>query len=113
MNSKSERPRRRERNMLFVPAARWPMIEKAAASAADAVCVDLEDSIPAGEKEASRANVVRAFTEIDFGVRTRMFRMNAIDTPFAYRDLIDVVEQAGERIDVVMIPKVSSAADVQ
>lgn len=99
--------------MLFVPAARWPMIVKAAASDADAVCVDLEDSVPAGEKEASRANVVRAFTELDFGARTRMFRMNAVDTPFAYRDLIEVVECAGDRIDLVMLPKASSAADVQ
>jgi citrate lyase beta subunit len=99
--------------MLFVPAAQWNMIEKAAASAADVVCVDLEDSVPAAEKEASRANVVRAFSELDFGDRTRMFRMNAVDTPFAYRDLIDVVEVVGDRIDLVMLPKASSPADVQ
>jgi citrate lyase subunit beta/citryl-CoA lyase len=88
-------PTRRERNMLFVPAARWAMIGKAAASAADAVCIDLEDSVPAAEKEASRANVVKAFTELDFGKRTRMYRINAVDTGYAYRDLIEVVEAAG------------------
>jgi malyl-CoA/(S)-citramalyl-CoA lyase len=98
--------------MLFVPATQWPMIEKAAASAADSVCIDLEDSVPADAKEASRANVVRAFTELDFGSRSRMFRMNAVDTSFAYRDLIDVVEAVGDRIDLVMLPKASSAADV-
>lgn len=98
--------------MLFVPAARWTMIGKAAASSADAVCVDLEDSVPAGEKEASRANVVKAFTEIDFGGRTRMYRINAVDTPYAYRDLIEVVEAAGDRIDTIMLPKASSAAEV-
>lgn len=103
---------RRARSMLFVPAARWPMIEKAASSAADSICIDLEDSVPAGEKEASRANVVRAFTELDFGARTRMFRINAIDTPYAYRDLIEVVEAVGDKLDLVMVPKVGSAADV-
>jgi citrate lyase subunit beta/citryl-CoA lyase len=104
---------RRERSMLFVPAARWPMIVKAAASAADAVCIDLEDSVPAGEKEASRANVIRAFSELDFGSRARMFRMNAVDTPYAYRDVIEVVEAAGDRLDLVMTPKVGSPAQVQ
>jgi citrate lyase subunit beta/citryl-CoA lyase len=104
---------RRERSMLFVPAARWPMIVKAAASAADAVCIDLEDSVPAGEKEASRANVIRAFAKLDFGSRARMFRMNAVDTPYAYRDVIEVVEAVGDRIDLVMMPKVGSAAQVQ
>jgi citrate lyase beta subunit len=107
------KPNRRERNMLFVPATRWAMIGKAAASAADAVCIDLEDSVPGAEKEVSRANVVKALKEIDFGNRTRMYRINAIDTPFAYRDLIEVVEAAGDRVDTIMLPKASSAADVQ
>jgi citrate lyase subunit beta/citryl-CoA lyase len=98
--------------MLFVPATKWTMIQKAAASAADAVCVDLEDSVAASEKEASRANVVRAFQELDFGERVRMMRMNALDTPFAYRDLVDVVEAVGDRIDMVMVPKVGAPADV-
>jgi citrate lyase subunit beta/citryl-CoA lyase len=101
-----------QRSMLFVPAVNWALIPKAAASDADAVCVDLEDSVPASEKEASRANVVRAFEELEFGRRVRMMRMNALDTPFAYRDLIDVVERVGDRIDLVMFPKAGSAADV-
>jgi citrate lyase subunit beta/citryl-CoA lyase len=108
----SVKPTRRERNMLFVPAARPAMIAKAAASAADAVCIDLEDSVPAGEKEACRANVVKALREIDFGTGTRMYRINAIDTHFAYRDLVDVVEAAGDRIDTIMLPKATSARDV-
>jgi len=101
-----------ERSMLFVPATRWDMIVKASASAADSVCIDLEDSVPTDAKEASRANVVRAFKELDFGGRTRMFRINGLETPFAYRDLIDVVEVAGDRIDRVMLPKCGSAGDV-
>ena len=101
-----------DRSMLFVPATRWDMIAKAAASEADSVCIDLEDSVPADAKEPSRANVVRAFKELDFGDRTRMFRINGLDTPFAYRDLIDVVEAVGDRIDHVMLPKCGSAGDV-
>src|SRR5689334_20737434 len=58
---------RLERTMLYVPASRPNMIEKAAASEADAVCIDLEDAVAVDEKPASRANVVRAFRELDFG----------------------------------------------
>ncbi len=101
-----------ERSMLFVPASRWPMIEKAAASAADAVCLDLEDSVPAAEKAVGRANAARAFRERDFGQRLRMLRINALDGPFAYRDLIEVVEAAGDQMDLIMLPKAGAAKDV-
>lgn len=100
------------RSMLFVPASRPAMIEKAAASAADAVCIDLEDSVAPAEKAASRGSVVRAFQQIDFGGRVRMFRINGLDTQHAYRDLIDVIEAAGDRVDLVMVPKVESPGDV-
>src|SRR5262249_61481767 len=100
------------RSMLFVPASRWAMIVKAAASDADVVCIDLEDSVPEAEKEASRANVIRAFRELDFGKRGRMFRINAIDTHFAYRDVIEVVEAVGGKIEMVMVPKVGSPSEV-
>lgn len=100
------------RSMLFVPASRPEMIEKASRSAADAVCLDLEDSVSADEKAASRVNVVHALQTLDFGRRVRMVRINALDTPFAYRDLIDIVEAAGERLDLIMLPKVTSPADV-
>lgn len=100
------------RSLLFVPASRWHMIEKAAASAADAVCLDLEDSVSFDEKPAARANAIRAFREVDFGHRTRVLRINGLETPFTYRDLIEVVEAAGDSINVVMLPKVGSASDV-
>src|ERR1044071_2574400 len=103
---------RLERSMLFVPAARWPMIVKAAASDTDAVCIDLEDSVPVDEKAASRANAIRAFRELDFGQRVRMLRINGLDTPFAYRDLVEVVEAAGDRMDLIMLPKAGSDRDV-
>jgi citrate lyase subunit beta/citryl-CoA lyase len=101
------------RSQLYVPATKPALIHKAAASAADAVCIDLEDSVTADEKTAARTTVVRALKEIDFGRRVRMFRINALDSPFAYRDLVEVIEAAGDRLDIVMIPKVGSARDVQ
>lgn len=103
---------RLERSILIVPASNWNMIQKAAAAPADAVCIDLEDAVAPAEKEAARANVVRAFRELDFGRKLRQFRMNGLDTSFAYRDLIEVVEEAGDRVDLVVVPKVSRAADV-
>jgi citrate lyase subunit beta/citryl-CoA lyase len=100
------------RSMLFVPASRPEMIAKAARSAADAVCIDLEDSVASDEKSASRAHVIAALRTLDFGERLRLVRINALDTPFAYRDVVDVVEAAGDAIDLVMVPKVGSARDV-
>ncbi|MCU0291827.1 MAG: CoA ester lyase [Thermoanaerobaculaceae bacterium] len=105
-------PIRLERSMLFVPASRFAMIEKASQSAADAVCIDLEDALAPEEKIGARANVVRALRELDFGPRLRMYRINGLDTPFAYRDLIEVVEAAGDRLDLVVLPKANRAADV-
>src|SRR5208282_4184715 len=75
----------------------------------DAVCIDLEDSVAPDQKAASRAKVVRAFVELTFGDRLRIFRINGVDTSHAYRDLIEVVEAAGDVIDLVMVPKVESA----
>src|SRR4051812_19142099 len=103
---------RLERSVLLVPASNPRMIEKAAASAADAVCIDLEDAVAPSEKSASRANVIAALRDLDFGHSLRMFRMNALDTPYAYRDLIEVVEGAGDRLDLIMLPKVDRPEDV-
>ncbi|MHB8646266.1 MAG: HpcH/HpaI aldolase/citrate lyase family protein [Thermomicrobiales bacterium] len=103
---------RLERSVLLVPASNPRMIEKAAASTADAVCIDLEDAVAPSEKEASRAHVIHALTHLDFGDSLRMYRMNALDTPYAYRDLIEVVEAAGDRLDCVVVPKVERAEDV-
>ena len=101
------------RSMLFVPGGRPPMIAKAAVSAADAVCVDLEDSVPFEQKAEARGNAIRAFRELDFGGRARLLRINALDTPFAWRDLTEVVEAAGDRIDLVMLPKANRPRDVE
>lgn len=103
---------RAERSMLFVPGTRRTMIDKAAASQADAVCLDLEDSVSTEQKAEARGTVIQALREVDFGSRTRMVRINALDTSFAYRDVIDVVEGAGDRVDVIMLPKTRGPADV-
>lgn len=103
---------RLERSVLLVPASNWGMIQKTAAARADAVCIDLEDAVAPEEKETSRANVARAYRELDFGGKLRMFRMNGLDTHFAYRDLVEIVEAAGDRIDLIVIPKVNRPEDV-
>ncbi|HMO59284.1 MAG TPA: CoA ester lyase [Roseiflexaceae bacterium] len=105
-------PFHRTRSMLFVPASRPSMIAKAAGSAADAVCLDLEDAVAPDAKPAARSHVIGALRELDFGPRLRIMRINALDTPFAYRDLIDVIEAAGDRLDLVMVPKVNQATDL-
>lgn len=102
-----------ERSALFVPASRWPMIEKAARSPADAVIIDLEDAVAPSEKEQARANLVRALRELDFGPRLRIYRMNSLDTPFAYRDLTEVVEVVGDRVDLILVPKVNTPDDLR
>jgi citrate lyase subunit beta/citryl-CoA lyase len=101
------------RSELFVPARDPAVIAKAAASAADAVCIDLEDSVSVDHKAASRPNVARGLSELDFRGKRRVFRINALDTGFALRDVIEVVEAAGSYVDAVMVPKVGSANDVR
>ena len=105
---------RLERSMLFVPASRPDMIPKALRSEADAVCIDLEDAVAFAEKEGARKNVVTGFaTRAQAGRPTPLFRINGLDTHFAYRDVIEIVEVAGANIDSVMLPKTNSARDVQ
>jgi len=103
---------RLERSVLLAPASNWSMIQKTAAAQADAVCIDLEDAVAPSEKEASRANVIRAYKELDFGGKLRLFRMNGLDTCFAYRDLVEIVEAAGDKIDLIVVPKVNRPEDI-
>jgi citrate lyase subunit beta/citryl-CoA lyase len=89
-------------------------MDKAAASEADEVIFDLEDACAFSQKDAARSEVARAFRELSFsGGKVRAYRINGVDTPWCYRDLVDVLEAAGARVDVVVVPKVRSAADVQ
>ena len=106
------RPPATARSTLFVPGSRPDMIVKAAASQADAVCLDLEDSVAPAEKVAGRGHVIGALRDLDFGTRLRMVRINALDTPLAYRDIVEVVEGGAGRVDALMVPKVASARDL-
>lgn len=74
---------------------------------------DLEDAVAPGEKEQARRNVIAAINDLDWSGRTLSARVNALDTPWMYRDVIDIAERAGERLDLMMLPKVATAADVR
>ena len=104
---------RLRRSILSVPANREKMVLKAFTLPVDVVMLDLEDSVPVPEKEAARKNVVSILRDRDWGGRVRAYRINAMDTPFAYRDLIDVVEEAGDFLDVVVVPKVNDPAEIK
>jgi citrate lyase beta subunit len=100
------------RSLLAVPATRRKMAEKALASAADAVFLDLEDAVAPDSKAAARGDVVSALKELDWQGRLRLYRANALDTPYFYRDLIEVVEKAADSLDAVVIPKVNRPEDL-
>jgi citrate lyase beta subunit len=106
------RPIRLRRSVLSVPANREKMVLKAFTLPVDVVMLDLEDSVPVDQKEAARAQVAQALRQSDWGDRVRAFRINAMDTPYAYRDIIDVVEVAGDRVDVIVVPKVERPAEI-
>lgn len=106
------RPARLNRSQLSVPGSQRRFLEKAAGSAADVVMLDLEDSVATPDKAAARETVIAALNELDWGERTVSVRINALDTPFMYRDLIEVAERGGDRLDLIMVPKINSAADV-
>lgn len=100
------------RSLLSVPAGSPALFEKAARSKADAVILDLEDSVAPDSKAEARASVIAGLRDVDWGDRIVCLRINACDTPFMYRDLIDTIEQGGDRLDTIMIPKVNSPAEV-
>jgi malyl-CoA/(S)-citramalyl-CoA lyase len=83
-----------------------------AASAADVINLDLEDSVAPSDKDQARANIITAINDVDWGDKYMSVRINGLDTPYWYRDVVDLMEQCGERLDQIMIPKVGCAADV-
>jgi citrate lyase subunit beta/citryl-CoA lyase len=105
---------RLQRSELAVPGSNPGMFAKALDSAADYIFLDLEDAVAPGDKEQARLNVIRALQEHDWRGRgkTICVRINGIDTHYMYRDVVDVVEQAGTRLDTILIPKVGVPADV-
>jgi malyl-CoA/(S)-citramalyl-CoA lyase len=105
-------PARLNRSELAVPGSSPQFFEKAAKGAADVIFLDLEDAVAPDDKEKARKNIIQALNDIDWGSKTISLRVNGLDTHWMYRDLVDVVEQAGRRLDLVMIPKIGTAADV-
>jgi citrate lyase subunit beta/citryl-CoA lyase len=89
------------------------MLDKAQGLPADQVFLDLEDAVAPMAKPAARQNVVAALNDGDWGGKTRAVRVNDLTTPWTYRDVIEVVEGAGEHLDCVMLPKVQDATQVQ
>ena len=105
-------PARLNRCQLFGPGSRTQLFEKMAGSAADVINLDLEDSVAPDDKEQARRNVIQAIGDVDWGNKTLSVRINGLDTPFWYRDVVDLLEQASDRLDSIMIPKVGNAADI-
>ncbi|WP_065334889.1 L-malyl-CoA/beta-methylmalyl-CoA lyase [Tritonibacter mobilis] len=105
-------PARPNRCQLFGPGSNTKLFAKMAASAADVINLDLEDSVAPSDKDQARANVIEAINTVDWGTKTLSVRINGLDTPYWYRDVVDLMEQAGARLDQIMIPKVGCAEDV-
>ena len=104
---------RLRRSELSTPASNPEMIGKAAASAADLVFLDLEDSVAPSQKVAARNNVIHGLKAHDWGTKTKGVRINSLDTRWAYEDIIRIAEEAGEFLDIMIVPKVMSAEDVR
>ncbi|MGC9963803.1 MAG: CoA ester lyase [Syntrophobacteraceae bacterium] len=104
---------RLRRSIISVPANREKMVNKAFNLDPDVIMLDLEDSVPVNEKEEARDLTVAVFRERDWKGKVRSYRINAMDTPFAYRDIIDIVEKAGEYIDTIVVPKVEDPAEIK
>ncbi|SPJ23507.1 L-malyl-CoA/beta-methylmalyl-CoA lyase [Palleronia abyssalis] len=105
-------PARPNRCQLFGPGSRPAIFEKMAGSDADVINLDLEDSVGPDDKAEARKNIVQAIGDVDWGDKHLSVRINGLDTPYWYRDVVDLLENAGDRIDQIMIPKVGNASDL-
>ncbi|GAA3230790.1 CoA ester lyase [Actinocorallia longicatena] len=103
---------RSRRTTLAVPGSSARFIEKAQSLPADEIFLDLEDAVAEDAKAEARKNVVAALNEGDWSGKVRAVRVNALDTPWTYKDVIEVVEGAGAHLDCVMLPKVGDPSDV-
>lgn len=100
------------RSFLSTPASDRDMVRKAAASDADEVALDLEDAVVPSEKPAARENVVATAADLDWGDTTLSVRINGLATEYCYRDVTTLVEEMGDELDTVLVPKVGDATDV-
>jgi citrate lyase subunit beta/citryl-CoA lyase len=105
---------RLQRSELAVPGSSPKMFEKALNSNADYVFLDLEDAVSPNDKLSARENIIRALNEINWRERgkTISVRINSLDTPYMYRDVVDIMEQVGDKVDTILVPKVGTDGDV-
>ena len=105
---------RLQRSELAVPGSNPKMFEKALKSSADFVFLDLEDAVAPDDKVPARKNVIEAINDLDWkgNAKTISVRINSIDTHYMYRDVVEVVEQAGERLDTILLPKAGTSSDI-
>ncbi|MFI0422517.1 HpcH/HpaI aldolase/citrate lyase family protein [Spongiactinospora sp. 9N601] len=104
---------RSRRSCLSVPGSNPRFLEKAQGLDVDEALLDLEDSVAPAAKEAARRNIVAALREGDWSGKVRAVRVNDLATPWTYRDVIDVVEGAGEAVDSLILPKVQDPSQVR
>ncbi len=100
------------RSILSVPGHVKKMHTKASLSATDVVMLDLEDSVPVDAKEKAREQVIQSIHSLDWGEKTITVRTNSLDTPFGYRDILEIAENAGHLIDTIVLPKVNHPGDI-
>ena len=116
MSFKYYRPARSrlQRSELAVPGSSPEMFEKALNSKADYIFLDLEDAVSPMDKVTARQNVIKALKDIDWRKKgkTISVRINSPDTHYMYKDLVDIVEEVGERLDTILLPKAGTASDV-
>ena len=98
-------PARLQRSELAVPGSNPGMFEKAARSAADFIFLDCEDAVIPEDKPRARKNIIEALNDVDWQGKTMSVRINGLDTHYMYRDVVDIVEQAGANLDTVLIPR--------
>ena len=105
---------RLQRSELAVPGSNPTMFEKALKSEADYVFLDVEDAVAPDDKERARQNIIETLNDLDWKAHSKTIsvRINGIDTHYMYRDVVDIVEQAGHKLDTILIPKVGVPADV-
>ena len=103
---------RPNRCQLFGPGSNTKLFAKMAASEADVINLDLEDSVAPSDKAQARANIIEAIQSVDWGNKTLSVRINGLDTPYWYRDVVEILEADTPRLDIIMIPKVGCASDI-
>ncbi len=104
---------RLHRSELAVPGSNLRMIEKAPNAGADCVFIDLEDAVAPDDKGQARKNAIEALNDLDWSKTSVSVRINGLDTQYCYRDIIDVVEQAGDKLDGILVPKVGKPSELE